>query len=110
MSSSSMCGGHVCQRCGERVDGSVAAPSADLVQAQVEVMLGRLEEHAAVGTQIADVEDQLVLDVCEVGRLGLQKFLDDRAASEARREVTGSDAVARTRGARPYSPVAQCVR
>jgi hypothetical protein len=60
-------------------------------------MLGRLEEHAAVGTQIADVEDQLVLDVCEVGRLGLQKFLDDRAASEARREVTGSDAVARTR-------------
>jgi len=60
-------------------------------------MLERLQEAAAVGTQIADVEDQLVLDVREVGRLGLQKFLDDQAAGEARREVTGSDAVARTR-------------
>ena len=97
MSSSSMCRGQVCQRCGERVDGSGVAPAADLVRAQVEVMLERLEEQEAVGTQIADVEDQLVLDVREVGRLGLQKFLDDQAAGETRREVTGSDAVTRTR-------------
>jgi len=67
------------------------------VRAYVEVMLGRVEEQVAAGVAVASVEEALVVDVREIGRLGLQKFLDGVAAVEARREVTGGDGVPRPR-------------
>jgi hypothetical protein len=93
VSSSSMCGGCVCSVGSEQpVSSSVPEPQ-DPVRAYVEVMLARLEEQVAAGAQVAAVEEGLVVDVRQIGRRGLQKFLDERAAVEARREVTGSDRV-----------------
>ena len=83
MSSSSRCGGRVCQACCERSAGPSLPEPEDPVRAYVEVMLARLEEQVAAGAQIAAVEEGLVIDVREIGRRGLQKFLDERAAVEA---------------------------
>jgi hypothetical protein len=50
----------------------------DPVRACVEVMLGRLHDQAAAGAEIAQVEQALVAEVREIGRLGLQRFRTSR--------------------------------